>query len=132
MIERHFGDEKEAKIWMIDNQISRRNLTSAARISLELLKKDLLSGEARNNSLANLKQFQPTDNQYITDPPDLAARQTLFEKGAVRDVIAKEAGVSHGTVDKFLFIKEHASEDEMNRLCSGSLDLEGNTTTSGS
>jgi hypothetical protein len=104
---------------MIDNQMARRNLESAAKISLALLKKDLLRDEAGERMLAGKK---------LDPPPDLAEGG----KGDVRDIIAKDAGVSHGTVDKFLFIQKHASEEEMKRLCSGERDAEGNNTTSGS
>jgi len=114
VIERHFADEKEAKVWMIDNQMARRNIESAARISLALVKEGLLRDEARSR--------QACGQGGVLLPPDLAEGS----KGDVRDIIAKDAGVSHGTVDKFLFIQKHASEEEMKRLCSGERDAEGN------
>jgi len=104
---------------MIDNQMARRNIESAARISLALVKEGLLRDESRDRQEDS--QFQKSN----TVPPDLAGRQTLFEKGDVRDIIAKDAGVSHGTVDKFLFIQKHASEEEMKRLCNGDRDAKG-------
>ena len=120
IIERHFADEKEAKLWMIDNQMARRNIESAARISLALLKEGLLRDDAEERQQGS--QFQKSN----TVVPDLAPQQKLFEAGKVRDIIAKDAGVSHGTVDKFLFIKKHASEEEIQRLCSGERDADGN------
>jgi hypothetical protein len=119
VIERHFADEKEAKVWMIDNQMARRNIESAVRISLALLKRGLLSDKARGRQGRRNDLYKDNIKNI---PPDLAESS----KGDVRDVIAKEAGVSHGTVDKFLFIKEHAPEEDVKRLCSGERDLKGN------
>lgn len=75
------------------------------------MKEGLLRDKAEARMLSGKK---------IDPPPDLAEGG----KGDVRDVIAKDAGVSHGTVDKFLFIRDQASEEEMKRLCSGELALE--------
>jgi hypothetical protein len=38
--------------------------------------------------------------------------------------VAKDAGVSGKTVDKFLFIQKHASEEEMKRLCSREREMQ--------
>ena len=75
MIERHFADEKEAKVWMIDNQMARRNIESAARISLALVKKDLLSDSAKDRQEDS--RFQKSN----TAPVDLPEPQKIFEKG---------------------------------------------------
>jgi len=59
--EREFEDEKAVMIWMIDNQMGRRNITIAAKIQLAMKKYGFLSDRAREKSLSNLKQFQHTE-----------------------------------------------------------------------
>jgi hypothetical protein len=120
--ERELEDEKSVMIWIIDNQMARRNIESAARISLALVKEGLLRDEAEDRKKDS--QFQKSNKV----PPDLADRQTLFEKGDVRDIIAKDAGVSHGTVDKFLYIEKHDPE-LAEKIVKGESDKEGKRLT---
>jgi hypothetical protein len=78
-------------IWMIDNQMGRRNLTTAAKIRLAMKKHAFLSERAKSKSLSNLKQFQGTENEQSTDVENLPPRE---DQGKVRDLIGKDAGVS--------------------------------------
>ena len=43
----------------------------------------------------------------------------------MRDIIAKEAGVSHGTIDKFKYIEKHAEPKRVDALCNGNRDEKG-------
>ena len=87
----HFNSRTDAVIWIIENQLGRRNLTDAKRISLALLKADLLRQKAKENlSLAGkLKSGE-------SDPG--------IEAVIVRKRIADEAKVSENTVHKFMKI----------------------------
>jgi hypothetical protein len=40
--EMHFSSRKEAKLWIVENQLGRRNLSDAARIELALTKEGML------------------------------------------------------------------------------------------
>jgi len=42
-----FESREEAKLWILENQLGRRNLTDAARIELALKKEALLKGLAK-------------------------------------------------------------------------------------
>ena len=48
VIERNFSTEDDAIVWIIDNQMGRRNIESAAKIRLALKKEGIRSKEARN------------------------------------------------------------------------------------
>jgi len=50
-------DEDDVMIWMIDNQNeSRRNIETPAKIRMGLKKKSILDKKAQNRKLTNLKQ----------------------------------------------------------------------------
>ena len=82
--ELEFADRDEAKIWIIKNQFSRRNLNDFQRVELGLKLEPLLKKQAQQNSKASggavpQKSAKPVD---------------------VREEVAKTAGVSHDTVGK--------------------------------
>lgn len=107
--ELEMDDEEDVLVWMIDNQIeSRRNIESAAKIRLGLKKESILSDKARNRQACGqggvlLREKCPEAND---------------EKGRVREIIGKSAGVSGKTVDKFKYIEENAPE-LADDLCTG-------------
>jgi len=72
--ERQFEDEDAVMIWMIDNQMGRRNINNAEKIRLAMKKIDILSQAAEDRKLSNLKQFQTSDNEQTTESADLRFR----------------------------------------------------------
>lgn len=125
VIERHFKDETTAKVWIIDNQLARRNLTKGAKISLESIRKDILSDEAKKRQGErkdlNDRYMEALDNKDCVKniPPNSAGSY-----GDVRDQIAESAGVGHNLVDKFHYIEKHAPE-KAKALCIGNYDDDG-------
>ena len=111
--ERQFEDEDAVMIWMIDNQMGRRNINNAEKIRLAMKKIDILSRAAEGRKLSTLKQFQTSDNEQTTDSADLRYRE-----GKVAEHIAKTAGVSARSVEQFIYIQKHAPE-MADSLCSG-------------
>lgn len=113
--ERHFEDENDVMIWMIDNQMGRRNINNAEKIRLAMKKIDILSQAAEDRKLSNLKQFQTSDNEQTTVSADLR-----FREGKVSEEIAKTAGVSARSVEQFKYIEKHAPEIA-DSLCTGKI-----------
>ena len=107
--ERKFKDKNEVILWMIDNQLGRRNIPDYARVELNLRKEDILKPIAKEISLSNLKQN--TDSQN-SDP-----------RGKVSEQIAKASKVSHDTVARVKFIRDNADEEIKKELRKGSADL---------
>jgi hypothetical protein len=100
-------DEYSVMLWMINNQLGRRNLTDAAKIRYALLGEDLEKKRAERRM--NLGKSDPR-----ADLP----------QGKVRDIIAKKAGVGAKAVDKFKFIQENAPE-VADALCRGNETVDG-------
>lgn len=88
-------NENEAKIWIINNQFSRRNIDPYTRGELALeLEKLLLGRQGRKEKGANVGTF----------------------KGKTRDIIAKSARLGHGTIDKIKLIKEKATPETKQKI----------------
>ncbi len=100
--EKEFKDKNEVILWMIDNQLGRRNIPDYARVELNLRKEDIYKGrQGRPEKGANISTF----------------------KGKTRDIIANSSKVSHGTVDKVKFIRDNADEEIKTELSSGNKTL---------
>ena len=95
-----FKSRNDAKLWIITNQLGRRNLTDAARISLALSQATLLQEKARQNR--RIPGAKPVH---------------------VRKTIAAWAGVSEHTVHKYLTIREVGSTELIGKVDSGQLKI---------
>ena len=104
-----FEDEDSVKVWIISNQMGRRNITDAGKIKYALLSEDIEKERARKR--------QACGQGGVLLPANLPEG----DKGDVRDIIAKKAGVGGRTVDKFKKIQEKASEEVIKALCEGTL-----------
>jgi ParB-like chromosome segregation protein Spo0J len=87
---REFKDREEAKLWILENQLARRNLNKFQRCELALKFEPMLSEEARKQ--------QGTRTDLL--PEKIQSKNTL-------DMMAKVAGVSKTTMYKFKYIFEH-------------------------
>ena len=99
-----FKDEQEAKIWIIDNQLGRRNLPPYARIELAKMKEPAIREEAEKRMLAGK-----------VDPTQKSAEGS----GETRQQIAALAGVSHDTLRKATVISELAPLEVLQELREG-------------
>jgi N6-adenosine-specific RNA methylase IME4 len=95
-----------AKIWILRNQIARRNLTSYQRVELALRLEPLLARQAKQRILRG--KADPAQNSAA---------------GETRDQIAELAEVSHDTVDKVRLIIKLAAEADKARLCRNELSI---------
>jgi len=91
-----FSSKKDAELWIIQNQLGRRNLTNVMRIKLVLHKEALLREKAIKNRSGS--QGMPVH---------------------VRKIMAKEAGVSEQTLYKFMKIRELGTPELIHRVESG-------------
>jgi len=91
-----FSSQKDAELWIVQNQLGRRNLTNAMRIKLALHKEALLREKAK----ANRKGHQGSPVH-------------------VRKAIAKEAGVSEQTVHKYMRIRELGTPEQIAKVDTG-------------
>ena len=92
-VEKTFESENEALIWIIYNQMGRRNLPGAERGRLALKLKEYMMARAKENQGAR------TDIS-----PTLAKSEPID----TREELAKMAGISHGTLDKIEMVDNEA------------------------
>jgi hypothetical protein len=89
----NFNGYYEAILWVIENQMGRRNLTDAMRIELASRKLEMLRLKAK-------------DNLYHTGGGKENGRIPVPEPVNLRKAIAGEAGVSEWKVQKYIAIKK--------------------------
>lgn len=97
--EREFASRDAAKIWIIENQFGRRNLSKYDRSALALKLKPLYEEEAKRKQVSTLKRGL-----------EIPVSQKSDERGHIRtdERIAKIAGVSRDTIRKVEAIEQAA------------------------
>jgi ParB-like chromosome segregation protein Spo0J len=98
----------DVKIWMIQNQMGKRNATDFARTALALKLKPLLEQRARERMQAG--KVDPTQN-------------SAEGAGETRQAVAKVAGVSHDTVRKVEKIIEKATAEVIEQVRTGEISI---------
>ena len=104
-----FPDRNMVLLWIIRNQLGRRNLQPFQRAELAL---------AAEKPIAKMAEQRMKAGKTGDLPPNLA------EGGDTRDVLAKMAGVSHGSLDKVKFILKKADEKILTNLRKGETSID--------
>lgn len=102
-VDKSFGSRDDAKLWIINNQLGRRNLTDLDRVALLESKRPILEKHAKDAKISQLKQ-----GDKVPVVPNLAPRETT---GKVRDQLAKEAGVSKMTYEALRKVNREGTEE---------------------
>jgi len=95
-----FSSHKDAALWIVENQLGRRNLTTASRIKLAMHKSALLQEKAQKNR---------------TTPG--------CEPINMRKVYAADANTSEGTVQKYMKIIKQGSPKLIDQVHNGELKI---------
>ena len=109
--EKNFDTREEVMLWMLRNQLGRRNLNNYQRVELVLKFEPLVKSAAEQRMLAG-KVANPV--------PTLAQGQT---KGKTRDHLSEAAGVSHGTFAKAKKLVQSADEETKRELRAGKVTV---------
>ena len=109
--EKDFSSRDEAMLWMLRNQLGRRNLNNYQRVELVLKFEPLVKNAAEQRMMAG-KAANPV--------PTLAQGQT---KGRTRDHLSEAAGVSHGTFAKAKKLVQSADEETKRELRAGKVTV---------
>jgi len=115
IVEMPFVSREEAKVWIIENQLNRRNLTDVARMEMALLKAEILREKAKKN-LSDGGRKGGSKPSTISSKPKIEAID-------VRRAAAEEAGVSEGTLNSYSQIKEHGSPELIEKVQSGDIKI---------
>lgn len=103
-----FDNIDDAKIWIIENQLARRNLGPARRIDLELEKESLYKKKVELIGRKNRELFKSTGKR-LPGYENEGSNRTRYG-------IAKAAGVGHGQVFRFEEVKKKASADVLKKV----------------
>lgn len=106
-----FESEAAAKVWIITNQLGRRNIPSTAIRAMLVLELEPLYAEQAKERMVN------SGNQYCPVPSGGTPH------GKTRNQLAKIAKVSKSSIDYAKYIKEHAPQEIMRKLENGSMSL---------
>ena len=104
-----FENEQEARFWIIDNQLGRRNLPPFVRIELAKMKESVIKAEAEKRMLAG----------RASDKSDPVQKSSQGGSGKSRDEVAAIAGVSHDTYKKATQIMDLAPPEILQDLRDG-------------
>ena len=103
-----FPDEETAIVWIINNQLGRRNLPPYVRAELASMKEPIIKAEAEKRMLAG--KADPT-------------QKSSEGSGETRNIVASLAGVSHDTYRKDIYIQENAEDDVIQSLREGKTSI---------
>jgi hypothetical protein len=102
----------DAKIWMVQNQLGRRNLPDAAKIELALVMESIIQERAKENQ----KLSQGRGKRGLTDSANL---NDPVKPVNTRKEVAKIAGTSEDSVSKFKKIKNDGSPELVHEVLTG-------------
>ena len=112
--EKEFGSCEDAMLWMLRNQLGRRNLNSYQRGELALKFEPLLKAEARSRQATSTGGDTPQLTQNSAEAGN---------KGETRKQLGKLAGVSHDTIKKVKKLNEAADEETKGKLRRGEVTV---------
>ena len=96
-VEREFEDRQAAELWMIGNQMGRRNLEAIDKVPLLERKREILAGQAKERQVR-----KPADSVVENLPP---------QTDKTRDSIAAEIGVSGKTYDALRKVSNDGTDE---------------------
>jgi len=108
-------DREAARIWMLENQLGRRNLSDVARMDMALLKEELLREKARKN-------LSDGGRKGGSKPLPLSSKPKL-ETTHIQETIAAEAGVSKGKLCQYTQVKGYGCPVLVGKVQSGELKV---------
>lgn len=116
--ERTFATRNDAKLWMVRNQMGRRNLSDFQRTEIWLSVKPVLVEKAKANMSAGgvaraASALRGDDGVFSSQGLSNFTTPGIEPVGGVRDQIAQFADVSSATVHKVEKILKHGTPEEI-------------------
>ena len=106
-----FTDDDAAKIWIIDNQMGRRNINEWVKFELSSKKKDILLKQGREKQKETLGGFK-----YESSVLSIIDTTDEKETHSTRKIIAEEIGKSTGWVGMAEVVAKKAPEEIKEKL----------------
>lgn len=113
--EREFASRDAAKLFIISNQLSRRNLPVAAIGLLKLEEKDIVARQAKERHAANggdrkSKAYQESPPPNLGEP--IFGSKADKHDGETLEILARDIGVGRESLRKLDVIKQKAEEGD--------------------
>lgn len=108
-----FVNRDEAKAWILQNQLARRNLNDAQRAVIALKLEELIEAKAKE------RQATSTGGKK----PQLLTKSTKAEPVHTRKAVAKAAGVSEDTIRKVKAVEEKGTPEQKERMLKGEVSI---------
>ena len=118
--EMHFESREEAKLWVLENQLGRRNLNEAARIELVLLKEALVREKAKKKqSRAGGDKKSPEYKESLLSEKTTQNDDNVY----VQKTLAAEANVSEGNFYYYTDIMKNGTPQLIEEVKSGRMKI---------
>lgn len=114
--------ELDVKLWMINNQFSRRNLPTETRLALAYKFKEFEADKAKSRMQET--QFKKIDTaSALVRHPDKHFKQDNDLKGKTLEIIAQKAGVSTRTAEQYDTVQRKGTEEQKAAVASGNSSI---------
>lgn len=110
----NFSDEDAAKVWVIDNQMGRRNITQWVKFELSLKKKDILLKKGREKQKETGKLYG--ENHQKQEVLSIIDKTSEEEPHNTQKIISSEIGKSTGWVGMAEVVAKKAPEEIKEKL----------------
>jgi len=107
-----FPDRESALVWIVDNQLGRRNLSAFVRGELVLKKKDVIAAQAKERQKIGGEtagRGRPMDKV-----PLISAEPIPASERETNHILAHEAGIGRDTLRKIEVILNKGTSEEIN------------------
>ena len=111
--EKKFKDDNEKIIWIINNQLARRNISRYDRTRLALKQEDIFEKQAKEQQKRKPVFVSPILAKQKSRQKKLVGTKKPLDR---REKVAEIAKVSHGTVAKVKIIEKEADDETKKKL----------------
>ena len=114
-VSKDFDDRNAAMLWMMNNQLSRRNLNDFQRVEIVRKCESAVKAQAKERQLSELKQNQTTVVEILPERAKTGNRS--------RDTLGAMAGVSGKTYEHATAILDKAPEEVIQAVRKGDISI---------
>lgn len=108
----------DVKLWMIDNQLGRRNISNFAKAEIVLKEKELIAEKAKARQFSGLKNVNPSFGEI-----SLNDKQDISDSRYTAEILAEKAGVKTDTIKRAEKILNEATPEVIDRVRSGDMSI---------
>jgi len=114
----HFSSREEAKVWILENQLGRRNLTDAVRIEMVLSLEEMMREKAKKK-----QGWQKKKQKGLKNDGDLLSKSPKLPPVHVQKGLAKKADVGEGTFHRYTEVRKDGTPEMLEQVKSGKIKI---------